>query len=49
VTALQAAVAAVRERVSGWQRKVSSRSELQAKEQALAPIVNDLWEQQAKK
>jgi hypothetical protein len=44
--ALQAAVTAVQERVSALQKKASSRPELQAKEQALAPIVNDLWEYQ---
>ena len=44
VAALQANVAALRERVSALRKKGSARSELQAKEQALAPIVNDLWE-----
>ena len=37
-------VATLREQVEALRKKGSSRSELQAKEEALAPIVNDLWE-----
>ena len=44
VSILQSNIVAVRAVVAGWEQTVAKRSDLQAKEDALAPIVDDLWE-----
>jgi len=41
---LQSNVMTLREQMASWEKSASRRSELQQKEEVLAPIVDDLWE-----
>ena len=43
-TELAASLATLRDRVTALQKKIAARSEIDAKELALVPIVADLWE-----
>jgi hypothetical protein len=44
VSNLQSNITAMRTEIAGWERVAARRSDLQAKEDVLVPIVDDLWE-----
>jgi hypothetical protein len=44
VSQLQSNIMVLREQIAPWEKSASRRPELQEKENALAPIVDDLWE-----